>query len=291
MCHQDVVPERFELAVEGFDSAELQTEALARDVAVLKHALAHGRDDLAATLAEVRLVDDELRAARRTMTSVVTAHGQAAEALAKAAHDLADAEAARERWVQLERTIDGLQQRIRAWIEDASGTIPTTSKPREDEARVASFVKWFRSDLQLTGHTAVAVAPNGVRLDRDEDYRPLLEGRELRGLGAGSDPARLVLAYSTGLLRAAMEVGGYHPGFLIADEPKQQNPDSTHELLSAAFWKALAPWLDENGGQAIVFTSLRHNERGRLAAAGVPVQVRPETRLLRPVRALPTEQS
>ena len=58
-----------------------------------------------------------------------------------------------------------------------------------------------------------------------------------------------------------------HPGFVVLDEPLQQNPDEKHRDLFVDFLRSER--VRALKGQTIVFTWLHDHERDRLTQAGV----------------------
>ena len=96
----------------------------------------------------------------------------------------------------------------------------------------------------------------------DDEYVPYMNGRRLRALGSASDQSRLVAAYSLALAASAQKIAGKHPGFLILDEPLQQNPDASHrELFLTFLMNQLARRSDF---QTVIFTSLFEDEIKKL---------------------------
>jgi hypothetical protein len=105
-------------------------------------------------------------------------------------------------------------------------------------------------------------AHNAHTLSMDDEYIPFVEGRRLRALGSASDQSRLVAAYSLALAAASQQMGGMHPGFVVLDEPLQQNPDDKHKKLFLTFLeKQLA---QQSKFQTLIFTWLSDKEIGNL---------------------------
>ena len=105
-------------------------------------------------------------------------------------------------------------------------------------------------------------------------------------MGSASDQSRLVAAYSLALAATAQQVGGKHPGFVIMDEPLQQNPDKPHRDLFAAFLaKELAR---DSKFQTLVFTWLSDPEILRLRKQGTVVVTPPGEHFLQTPKATPT---
>jgi hypothetical protein len=113
------------------------------------------------------------------------------------------------------------------------------------------------------------VTVNAVRLD--DQYVPLRGEKRLRALGSASDVCRLIASYSLALAAASIESGGLHPGFVVLDEPLQQNPDDPHREQFASFLSKTGTL--RSGFQTIIFTYLRENEVERLRKEGLVVRV------------------
>jgi hypothetical protein len=104
-------------------------------------------------------------------------------------------------------------------------------------------------------------------------------------LGSASDQSRLVAAYSLALAATARQVGGKHPGFVIMDEPLQQNPDKRHRDLFADFLtKELA---QKSKFQTLVFTLLGDPEITKLRKQGTVVLTPSGEHFLQPVKTTP----
>jgi hypothetical protein len=104
-------------------------------------------------------------------------------------------------------------------------------------------------------------------------------------LGSASDQSRLVAAYSLALAATAQQVGGKHPGFVILDEPQQQNPDKPHRDLFAAF---LAKELGQKSKfQTLVFTWLGDAEISKFRKQGIVVLTPAGDHFLQAVKTAP----
>jgi hypothetical protein len=72
----------------------------------------------------------------------------------------------------------------------------------------------------------------------------------------------LVAAFTLALAAASQQVLGKHPGFVVLDEPLQQNPDEKHQELFLTFLeKQLA---QQSKFQTVIFTWLTTAEVTRL---------------------------
>ena len=121
--------------------------------------------------------------------------------------------------------------------------------------------------LRELGHNAVS-AENIGTLRLDDEYVPYLGARRLHSLGSASDQSRLIAAYSLAIADASRTLGGLHPGFVVLDEPLQQNPDDEHREL---LFSSLTGELAAVAFQLVIFTWLPQSDIDRLKAAGITV--------------------
>ena len=166
-----------------------------------------------------------------------------------------------------------MQTQINTWISKAGDAEPVTTENADLDRRRKEFTRRLLELLTALGHSAVLSQPE-PDLHLDDHYIPYLGPRRLRSLGSASDHSRLVAAYVLALAVASEAKGGLHPGFVVLDEPLQQNPDETHrnlfiEFLTSETAKALKV-------QTIVFTWLHEPELARLREKGVNV-ITPES--------------
>ena len=101
----------------------------------------------------------------------------------------------------------------------------------------------------------------------------------LRSLGSASDHARLVASYCLALARTSAKLEAPHPGFVILDEPLQQNPDEEHREKFLTYLLALENQSDQPF-QTLIFTYLLGDEVARLRAAGLKVSTPTNTKFL-----------
>jgi hypothetical protein len=103
-----------------------------------------------------------------------------------------------------------------------------------------------------------------------------------------SDQSRLVAAYSLALAATSQEKGVQHPGFLVLDEPLQQNPDDSHKELFFTFLeKQLA---QQSKFQTLIFTWLSDVEINRLRKQNTVVITPPGEHFLQ-LRVAPTKEN
>jgi hypothetical protein len=161
-----------------------------------------------------------------------------------------------------EQNLDGVK--IRANTAGAVGLRPSgvngenpTSRGTTEVVSVQVIPNQRRS-LSLRQHDSsrercqLAVSAGEVRLDPRR---------------SASDHPRLVAAYTLALAAASEAMKGLHPGFVILDEPLQQNPDKKHRDLFINF--LTSDFARATTVQTIVITWLHEDELQRLADAGV----------------------
>jgi hypothetical protein len=218
--------------------------------------------------ADLANVEVRLREAERALGTVNQTIGASREQLAKTASDLATTETEMGRIAETALELLGLQTRITAWIAKAGAAETITTDSADLEQRLKEFTRRLLELLTALGHGAVLAQPE-TDLHLDEHYIPYLGPRRLRSLGSASDHPRLVAAYVLALATASEAEGGLHPGFVVLDEPLQQNPDKSHrdlfiEFLTSETAQALKV-------QTIVFTWLHGPELECLRTKGVNV--------------------
>jgi hypothetical protein len=184
----------------------------------------------------------------------------------------------------VERTIHTLEADIKQWIRLASGLKAAKENLRDTENRVQVFRNKLYGSLKAFGHGALHHATE-KSLTFDDEYTPYLDNRRLRSIGSSSDQARLIAAYSVGLALASEQLNGLHPGFVLMDEPLQQNPDDRHRELFLQFLKnGLAP---DVRTQVIVFTYLQKKELEIASRGKAHIQAFNDDHFLKLVSASP----
>ena len=267
-CHRDLNPEVFGLTSQSAETVAAHIEALKSD----RELISRNQESLSAnvktTLAAMGKVDSDLRDAEKALRTVTSAVGPVREQIATTAAELSAAERDLDRVSEAAQEIEDLQASINRWVEDARGLVAAADGFVDKSGIKDAFLKALRSYLVALGHSAVKKsAANEVILD--DQYVPFMNGRRLRALGSASDQSRLVAAYSLALAATAEQVKGKHPGFVIMDEPLQQNPDELHRDLFAAF---LANELAQKSKfQTLIFTSLGAAEITKLRKQGMNV--------------------
>jgi hypothetical protein len=260
-CHRDLDPALFGLTSQSADSVGAHIEALKSDRELILRNQQALSASVAASMAEIGQVDDELRAAERALVNVTSAVGSVREQLAETASELNAAERASERLLEAQKEIDEFQGSIDRWIKDARETVAASESPTLELGRREAFLSALKEYLVALGHSAVN-KDSAHLVGMDEQYVPFMNGRRLRALGSASDQSRLVAAYSLALAATAQQMGGKHPGFLILDEPLQQNPDESHRELFLTF--LMNQVAKRSGFQTLIFTWLSDTEIAKL---------------------------
>jgi len=152
------------------------------------------------------------------------------------------------------------------------------------DKRKNAFIEAFRKYLVALGHSEVD-QQNAQLVTLDEQYIPFMNNKRLRALGSVSDQSRLVAAYSLALAAASEQMGGQHPGFVILDEPPQQNPDEKHRELFLNFLTKELP--QKSTFQTLIFTWLLDPEIDKLRKQGTNVLTPPGPHILQLQKSAP----
>lgn len=280
-CHRELNPEVFGLTSQSAETVEAHIEALRSDRELIIRNQEALSSNIKAAIASIAHVDSELRDAERVLRTVTSAVGPVREQIANTAAELSAAERELDRVSEAAKEIEDLQSSINRWIEDARSSVAAAEEYVDKTGIRDAFTVALRKYLVALGHSAVKeVTAKEVTLD--EQYVPFMNGRRLRALGSASDQSRLVAAYSLALAATAQQVGGKHPGFIIMDEPLQQNPDKPHRDLFATFLtKELA---QKSKFQTLVFTWLGDAEISKLRKQGTVVLTPAGEHFLQPTK-------
>lgn len=266
-CHRDLDPSTFALSRQSLQEVEAHIEGLRRDRALMRSNAAGIRAAMSSQAGALALADEKLREAEQTITSVAEAVGTVREQLTRRAADLSAAEREQDRVSEVKRLVAELQAEIDAWIKRANALEALDDTRTDVLLRRTRFQEALVRYIRDLGHNGV-MAENIEKLRLDDDYVPYLGSRRLHALGSASDQSRLVAAYSLALADASVSLAGLHPGFVLLDEPLQQNPDDKHrELLFAS----LTSELSKLAFQLVIFTWLPPSDIRRLRGAGITV--------------------
>jgi hypothetical protein len=268
-CHRELDLNAFHLTEQTAPEVQAHIEALKRDQALTRQTLDAIGTTIRTTEAEIAKLDREFHNAQRALEDVSASVGPVREQIVRAAANLAAQERLIENLDATAAEIKELQTAIDTWLDDAKAAQSQGGADTDIEHRISVFTKALAQYLLALGHSAaVSRGVETLRMDQGL-YEPYLGHRRLRALGSGSDPARLVAAYTLALAAASATLNGLHPGVVILDEPLQQNPDTKHIALFLDFLsKSLAK---EASFQTLVFTFLNESEVQKLRDSGTTV--------------------
>lgn len=279
-CHRTIDPATFDLTQQSADSVAAHVAALNRDRGLVRSNVESIDSRLVELQAELNTTDANLASAERSLRSINAAVGSTREQLLKASHDLSVTVGEIGRIDTTLTEIARQQELVSAWISEAAGGIDVASAEADLLPRKTAFERRIVEFLEKLRHEGIADAPGQqLTLREDEDYTPYWGRRRVRSLGSASDRSRLIQAYILALVHASVvDLSGadpaLHPGFVVLDEPLQQNQDKKHRRL-------FVDYLVDQGTkqppyQVIIFTYLFDDEIERVREAGVTLQT-PET--------------
>lgn len=274
-CHSVIEPSKFDLHAQSLDEVAASIGSAKRDAEALRHSIRDTDLVMQKLLLEIREVEREYAAAQRALRLISDASNPNAEAVADITSSILTAERDLDRAKILESQLLDLQTELEKWLTDVGGG--PEGKPDDDAQMrerkvVTAFESEFRTFLGAIGHGDAVRELKEVRLD--DRYVPLVGTRRLRSLGSASDQPRTVLSYVWALMDTAVRNGGWHPGFLVADEPLQQNPDKKYRKAWCEFIATRSRVAEV--GQVIILTSLFDDDLAILRAANVPLVELPD---------------
>ncbi len=265
-CHRSIDPATFQLTAQSTTSVEAHIAALERDRKLVASNVRASDDQVIRLSADLVDVESQVRDAERALAAVNQAVGAERQQLTKATTDLIAVENEIDRIGSISQELRDLQIRIDQWIDKTHIAIAAPVHAFDLQRRRSEFTSRMRQLLTALGHGALLAQPT-AELTVDDHYIPYLGPRRLRSLGSASDHSRLVAAYVLALAAASESTSGLHPGFVVFDEPLQQNPDKKHRDLFVDF--LISDTALALKGQTIVFTWLHDDELERLTRAGV----------------------
>lgn len=267
-CHQEIQPEQYDLHVHGTEQLERRIDALEAERQAVRRVLnrlAHDQRDLLSFVSEKA---QELEERRREVDRLSKAVGQTSEAAVGTVSEIIRCERQIARISRVLSEAELVQAQIDAWNKDYAELEEPEADPafEAEQRRIASFRDQLRDYLVALEHSAFA-ASRSQRFALDDAHAPLLNDRLVASTGSASDRPRLVAAYVLALqLISLRDRTEHHPGFIVLDEPLQQNPDERHR---ASFISFLARNWQELAGQVVLITSLSVEEEETLSGAGV----------------------
>jgi hypothetical protein len=271
-CHQRMSAETANLHIHHDDEIQRSIEVLVAERSAIRRAATQLESEINVAEAYIRETRSDLARANQELELMDHAVGRDREADIARLGGLLELRRGIDRLEEVQATCSRLREWIRSWKADYSSYQGEMGQAGlgDEERRVEAYRKGIFAWLRLLRHCEVVDADASEEaLSFDAAYFSKVEGRYLRYAGAGSDRARLVLAHVLALHQCSTLNGGHHPGFVLLDEPLQQNADETHRrALVDAFAKA---W-SQPTGQRIVLTYLTAEETQRLIEAGAPIQ-------------------
>jgi len=250
-CHQMVEPSLVGSTDDFGTLVTLQKEQLERDQHIIGANIYRTENELRAAMARLNSVTEALDLARREISILQQLSSPEKEALLKISYDLIAAEKDLAKAIKLDHDIERIQALITDWLGRALVAGEAQRIEPLATAEVKDFLNHLRNYVVQTGCAGVG-SGDGAHVTLDENYRPILRDRLLRSYGSASDRARLVIAYCLALLMS----GKSHPGFLVFDEPLQQNPDPHHREKFLSFLKSFSKLKK----QVLIFTNLKPDE-------------------------------
>jgi hypothetical protein len=167
----------------------------------------------------------------------------------------------------LRAQIGQLQSEVDGWLRRADALEARNEISTDILRRRTRLQEALGRYVRELGHNAIT--PDNIEALRiEDDYVPYLGSRRLHALGSASDQSRLIAAYSLALADASSTLGGLHPGFVVLDEPLQQNPDDEHREL---LFSSLSGDLVAVAFQLVIFTWLPNTDIERLKGSGIQV--------------------
>lgn len=270
-CHRAIALHDFELTDQSNASMTNYLGAAEADRKLIRRNIEAAEVARQQLLGELRQLDEVYTDASRALGLVNDSIGIAREQYARLASELSDAQRELQRIRDFRRDLNTVQDEIRTW--SAATRVPPPADAANDELkdRTDFLSNQLHSFLVGFGHSEVLSDDHRITVLQSDGYAPYVDAKKLRSLGSASDAARLVTAYTLALAQTGLQFRGNHPGFVLLDEPLQQNPDPEHREKFVSAIRAMASIIT---GQLIIFTSLQPREIERLKAPNIHLEVR-----------------
>lgn len=209
--------------------------------------------ELAVTRERVQNLRAEIRDTKR---SIVEPDGAVSYIQARQRLQLEDAldrmEKTRE---EVEQTTSGLADIAQEFrrIEEERSSLPSDDLAALDREKLERILASLQEQMGEYGFSSFE--PEKLDIDH-QSYKPMREGYDIGFEASASDNVRLVWGYLYALMEIARKYRTNHPGFLIMDEPKQQDT----KILSFRYFLNRAAESKCFGQQVIVGTSESESE-------------------------------
>lgn len=279
-CAQEIEPRTFNLNEHSRENIEIYIAAADKERLVLNQSIDELGVEAARIVSSIEMLETEARSLDSTMDLLNATTGRQREALVSLSSEIQEIESKIARTHRIKETVKEIQDRIALWKADVSGIAQEaieTAEHKEDKKTKAMFTDCLIKLLRAFKHEGVASNDDEKSITIDDDYVPYRKNRLLSSIGSASDHPRLILAYTLALMITSFERSGNHPGFVVFDEPLQQNPDQKHRKFFVNFLISQGKTLP---GQTIFFTNLDSDELKQLRASGTPEQTFRRTNFL-----------
>jgi len=263
-CHQVVSPETLRLQDQPAEVVQRQVESLDRQRQVLGQNVERLRAQLLALTHEDRKLAQQVETARRSLELVGSTSSPGVEGAVEIAREVMELEREFAKNRRLGDHLEAVAGRMRDWVRRVQELAALETRRKGKPNVLKAFETHLRDNLRQLSVGGITAA-EAEQVSLGEHYEPLLGGHDLPAYGSASDRARLVLAY----VLALQACGTHHPGFVVLDEPVQQNPDPAHRAKWIEF---ICNAASDLRGQVVLFTSLVPDELDRLRKADVAVQ-------------------
>lgn len=120
----------------------------------------------------------------------------------------------------------------------------------QDKKKLTYFEKEFLNLLDIFNFSSINT--NEITISYDK-YTPIVSGFDIKFGSSASDNIRLIWSYVIAIFKTSKKFSGNHPGFLVFDEPGQQQ-------MAVKSQRQLFEVLSKMEGQFIVGTSLEPEE-------------------------------
>jgi predicted nucleic acid-binding Zn-ribbon protein len=138
-------------------------------------------------------------------------------------------------------------------IEQERLSLPSDDLTEKDHDKLRRILVSLREQMEEYGFSSFE--PEKLDIDL-QSYKPMREGYDIGFEASASDNVRLVWGYLYALMELARKYETNHPGFLIMDEPKQQDT----KILSFRYFLKRAAQSKVHGQQVIIGTSESESE-------------------------------
>lgn len=272
-CEQGIEPRTFNLTEQSKENIETYIAAGDKEKSVLKQSIEELDVEAARILSYIDMIEKEARDIDSSLELLNATVGRQREALVRLSTEIQEVESKIAQVHRIKDTAKEIQDSIAAWKADATAIVHDsieTAEYKEEKKTIKAFAECLIGLLRAFKHEGVSSNDDEQSITIDEDYVPYRKSRLLSSIGSASDHPRLILAYTLALMMTSFNRNGNHPGFVVFDEPLQQNPDAAHRKFFVNFLINQGKTLP---GQTIFFTNLNPEELKQLRANNTDVQV------------------